>query len=197
MSSDLDLDDPTAVALTIFRAFRASRIEAALYGGLALAAYGEPRETRDADFAVVGVGGAHAIGALVGVGLNPVLTFDRVRFGGNLVSRIALVEGGGAAGLNVADLVEPRSPRFARAALKRAVTGSLRGTSIRVLSPEDFILFKVLSTRDRDLEDAATILRALGLQLERPLIVAEAAMLAAEIPDHDVAARLARLLTSG
>lgn len=197
MSSDLDLDDPTAVALTIVRAFRASRIEAALYGGLALAAYGEPRETRDADFAVVGVGGADAIGALVGVGLNPVVTFDRVRFGGNLISRIALVEGGGAAGLNVADLVEPRSPRFARAALERAVTGSLRGTSIRVLSPEDFILFKVLSTRDRDLEDAATIFRALGLQLDRPLIVGEAAMLAAEIPDHDVAARLARLLTSG
>lgn len=96
MSSDLDLADPTAVALTIFRAFRASRIEAALYGGLALAAYGEPRETRHADFAVVGVAGPDAIGALVGVGLNP------------------------------ADLVEPRSPRFARAALERAVTGSLR-----------------------------------------------------------------------
>jgi hypothetical protein len=162
MSSELDLADPTAVALAIFRALQASRIEAALYGGLALAAYGEPRETRDADFAVAGVGGPEAIRALAGAGLNPILTFDRVRFGGNLVSRIALVEGGGAGGLNVAGLVEPRSSRFARWALQRAVTGSLRGTSIRVLSPEDFILFKVLSTRERDLEDAATVLRSLG-----------------------------------
>ena len=49
----LDLDDPTAIALAIFRAALSDRrIEAALYGGLALAAYGEPRETRDADFAV-------------------------------------------------------------------------------------------------------------------------------------------------
>lgn len=107
------------------------------------------------------------------------------------------MEGGGAAGLNVADLVEPRSPRFAREALRRAITGSLRGTSIRVLSPEDFILFKILSTRDRDLEDAATIFRALGPELDRSLIVAEANMLAAEIPDHDVAARFARLPTGG
>ncbi|MBI2206830.1 MAG: hypothetical protein HYU41_23610 [Candidatus Rokubacteria bacterium] len=197
MSNGLNFDDPVAVALTVFRAFQASRIEAALYGGLALAAYGEPRETRDADFAVLGVGGAEAIGALAGAVLNPVLTFDRVRFGGNLISRIALVEGGGAAGLHVADLVEPRSPRFAREALRRAVTGSLRGMSIRVLSPEDFILFKVLSTRERDLEDAATIFRALGPQLDRSLIVAEANLLAAEIPDHDVVARLARLPTDG
>ena len=49
----LNLDDPTAVALAIFRTFSTRRIETALYGGLALAAYGEPRETRDADFAVV------------------------------------------------------------------------------------------------------------------------------------------------
>lgn len=193
MSSDLNLDDPVAVALTIFRAFRASRIDAALYGGLALAAYGEPRETRDADFAVVGVAGADGIEALAHASFTPVLTFDRVKFGGNLVSRITLLEGGGSAGLNVADLVEPRSARFAREALRRAITGSLRGTAIRVLSPEDFILFKILSTRDRDLEDAATIFRAMGPQLDRSLIAAEADMLAVEIPDHDVAARLARV----
>ena len=192
MSSEVDLGDPTAVALAIFRGLQAHRIDAALYGGLALAAYGEPRETRDADFAVAGVGGPEVVEALTAAGFNPMLTFDRARFGGNLVSRIALVEGGGAAGLNVADLVEPRSPRFARAALQRALTGSLRGSSIRVLTPEDFILFKVLSTRDRDLEDAAAICRALADQLDRSLIAVEGAALAAEIPDHDVAGRLSR-----
>jgi hypothetical protein len=149
----LDLDDPTAVALTIFRTFAARRIEAALYGGLALAAYGEPRETRDADFAVVGLSGAAAAEALATIGVVPIVALDRVRFGGLLMSRITLAEGGGRTGLNVLDLVEPRSARFARAALERAVTGSLRATAIRVLSPEDFVLFKLLSTRDRDLED--------------------------------------------
>jgi hypothetical protein len=175
----LDLDDPTAVALTIFRALSARRIETALYGGLALAAYGEPRETRDADFAVVGA--------------RLALAMDRARFGGLLITRITLAEGGGRAGLNMVDLVEPRSPRFAAEAIERGVTGSLRGVAIRVLSPEDFVLFKLLSTRDRDVEDAATLLRAPDLPLDRAFIDAEARRLGAEIPDHDVADRLARI----
>ena len=193
MSSGLDLGDPTAVALAAFRALHSAGIEAALYGGLALAAYGEPRETRDADFAVVGVPGPEALTALKQAAHQSTLSFDRMPFGGNMVSRIALVEGGGAAGLNVVDLVEPRSPRFARAAQGRAITGALRQVSIRVLAPEDFVLFKILSTRDRDLEDAATVLRTLGVQLDRSLIEAEVHTLAIEIPDHDVAGRLARL----
>jgi hypothetical protein len=193
----LNLDDPTSVALAIFRTFAARRIEAALYGGLALAAYGEPRETRDADFAVAGLGGGAAADALTAIGVQPVLALDRVRFGGLLISRITLAEGGGRTGLNVVDLVEPRSARFAGAALKRAVTGRLRDEAIRVLSPEDFVLFKLLSTRERDLEDAATVLRAPGLALDLSLIDAEAVRLAGEIPDHDVTGRLARLRAQG
>jgi hypothetical protein len=189
----LDLDDPTAVALAIFRALSARGIESALYGGLALAAYGEPRETRDADFAVAGLTGPSAVTALAGLGVELVLALDRVRFGGVLISRITLAEGGGRAGLNVLDLIEPRSARLASDALERAVTGSLRGTAIRVLSPEDFLLFKLLSTRDRDLEDAATVLAASDLRLDRVFIDAEVSRLAAEIPDHDIAGRWARL----
>jgi hypothetical protein len=189
----LDLDDPTAVALAIFRVLTSRRIDAALYGGLALAAYGEPRETRDADFAVVSVAGAAVAEALTTLGVRPILALDRARFGGLSISRITLAEGGGRTGLNVVDLVEPRSVRYASAALQRSVTGSLRGTGIRVLSPEDFVLFKLLSTRDRDLEDAITVLRAPDLPLDRAVIDAEAVRLAAEIPDHDVVGRLARL----
>ena len=68
---------------------------------------------------------------------------------------------------------------------------------IRVLSPEDFVLFKLLSTRDRDLEDAGSVLRAADLPLDRSFIDAEAVRLAAEIPDHDVIGRLARLNAPG
>jgi hypothetical protein len=193
----LDLDDPIAIALAIFRALSDRGIEAALYGGLALAAYGEPRETRDADFAVVALTGAVAAEALTDLGVWPVLALDRAHLGGLLVSRITLAEGGGRAGLNVVDLVEPRSTRFAAGALERAVTGALRGVPIRVLSPEDFVLFKLLSTRDRDLEDAGTVLRATDLSLDRSFIDAEAARLAAEIPDYDVIGRLARLNAPG
>lgn len=197
MSSELDLGDPTAVALAAYRALLSAGIEAALYGGLALAAYGEPRETQDADFAVVGIPGSEAVAALRRAAPESTLSFDRRPFGGNLVSRVALVEGGGATGLNTVDLVQPRSSRFARAALDRAITASLRQVSIRVLAPEDFVLLKILSTRDRDLEDAASVLGALGPQLDRALIGAEVRALAIEILDHDVAGRFARLPAPG
>ncbi len=69
----------------------------------------------------------------------------------------------------------------------------LRGQAIRVLSPEDFVLFKLLSTRERDVEDARTVIRAADLPLDQAFIDTEAERLAAEIPDHDVAARLRRV----
>lgn len=49
----MDLNDPTTVALLAADAFEATGRAYALYGGLLTAAYGEPRETRDADLAVV------------------------------------------------------------------------------------------------------------------------------------------------
>jgi predicted nucleotidyltransferase len=73
------------------------------------------------------------------------------------------------------------------------MTGRLRGQPVSVVSPEDFILLKALSTRERDLEDAATVVRALGEAIDRRLVEAEGATLATEIPDHDVAPRLARI----
>ena len=117
----LDLDDPTAVALAIFRALSDRRIEAALYGGLALAAYGEPRETRDADFAVAALAGAAAAEVLSSIGVKTVLALDRARFGGLLISRVALAEGGGRAGLNVVDLVVAARSTYREYASRAAI----------------------------------------------------------------------------
>jgi hypothetical protein len=117
----LDLDDPNDVLVASVRAPSRAGIEALVYGGLALATYGEPHETRDADLAVSGV----------------TATSDK----------------------------------------------------LAIVSPEDFVLLEVLSTRDRDLEDARTVLRALAGRLDTDLIADEAATLAVEIADHDVLGR--------
>lgn len=189
----LDLDDPIAVLLATVDAFRAAGLEGAAYGGLALAVYGEPRETKDADFAVATVRGEAARDALIAAGLDAEVTFDRVRFGGNYVTRITLYPGQDVTGLNTVDLVEPISPAFAAAAMTRALEGSLRGRTLRVLSPEDFILFKALSTRERDAEDAAAVVKALGTRLDRPLLEREGVSLVKAITDFDVASRLTRI----
>lgn len=87
----MDLNDPTTVALLAADAFEAASHRYALYGGLLTAAYGEPRETRDADLAVIDVSAAQARHALEATGLRTLLTFENVAFGGLMLSRLTLV----------------------------------------------------------------------------------------------------------
>ena len=184
----LNLDDPSEVALAAAAAFERAGHEVALYGGLALATYGEPRETLDADLAVatVTVEAGHA--ALSAAGIDGIIAFSAIRFGGLTIGRISLVGGGK---LNMIDLVTPRSPRYAALVMQRALRGSLDGQELRVVAPEDFILLKVLSTREKDLEDARTVVEALRGRLDEEVVQSEADLLANEITDHDVRGRFA------
>jgi hypothetical protein len=101
----IDLDDPIALLLAAAAALERSGAECAAYGGLVLGMYGEPRETRDADFAVTGVDVERARLALADLGVDVVIAFSSVRFGGCDVSRLSLVGGGQ---VNTVDLVVPR-----------------------------------------------------------------------------------------
>lgn len=196
----MDLNDPTTVALLAAEAFEAEGLRYALYGGLLTAAYGEPRETRDADLAVVDLGVERARAALEGTGLSVLVAFKDTVFGGLSVSRLTLLPAstesgsvGASTGLNTIDLVQPRSPRYAALAVQRAVSSTLRSQSLRVLTLEDFILFKVLSTRDRDIEDARAAITRSQASLDRGLLDAERATLVDELPDVDIAGRWAAI----
>ena len=186
----LDLDDPTSVVLAAVAAFDAAGTQVLVYGGMALAMFGEPRETRDADLvSAVSAEVGHA--ALSATGVMTVITFAKVRFGGLTISRLTLL---GDGKLNVVDLIAPRSERYRMGLMERRMTGNLDGQELGVVSPEDFILLKVLSTRDRDIEDARTVVTALSGRLDLAAMNCEAAQLVAEIPDHDIAARYARVM---
>ncbi|MEO8379829.1 MAG: nucleotidyltransferase [Acidobacteriota bacterium] len=189
----IDLDDPVGLMLVAAAALERSGAECAAYGGLALGMYGEPRETRDADFAVTGVDLERARLALTDLGVEVVIAFSSVRFGGCDVSRLSLV---GGSQVNTVDLVTPRSPRFAANIFRRAVTGSLRGHQIRATSPEDFVILKVLATRERDLEDAQSVIDTQRTRLDQSLIRTEIQHLIEEVPDHDIRGRFARLSTT-
>jgi hypothetical protein len=186
----IDLDDPIALMLVAAAALERTGAECAAYGGLALGMYGEPRETRDADFAVTGVDIERARLGLADLGVEVVIAFSNVRFGGCDVSRLTLM---GGSQVNTVDLVVPRSLRFAENVLRRAVTGSLRGHDIRAISPEDFVILKVLSTRERDLEDARSVIETQQTRLDQALIRGEIEQLIDEIPDHDIRGRFGRL----
>jgi Nucleotidyl transferase of unknown function (DUF2204) len=186
----IDLDDPIALMLAASVALTRAGIEAAAYGGLTLGMYGEVRETRDADLAAAGVNAEVARRGLEEIGVLVVTAFADIQFGGCMLTRLSLVGGGQ---LNTVDLVTPRSPRYAAAMLSRAVSGSLRGQELRVVSPEDFVILKTLATRDRDLEDARSVLEKQRGRIDETLIEQEIAALSAEITDHDILGRFAKL----
>ena len=149
---------------------------------------------RALELAVAGVSTAQCEAALRAAGFDVILAFDGMRFGGQFVSRLTLI-GGEAGSLNTADLVEPRSSRYAHEVLARSLTGSLRQVPLQVVSPEDFVVMKVLATRERDLEDAVTVVRSLASRIDMELIEHELKALAIEIPDHDVMGRWQRART--
>lgn len=106
----MNLDDPVAVALRVAALLERAETPYALYGGLAVAAYGAPRETKDADLAVVAAD-AGALAELLGRdGVRATVAFERVRFGGLWIGRVTLLGGPDEPGLNTVDLVEPASP---------------------------------------------------------------------------------------
>lgn len=203
-SARVNLNDPTTVALLAADALHGTGHRYALYGGLLTAVYGEPRETRDADVAVVNLTANEAARALRPFDVRAAVAFDRVDFGGLTLSRLTIMgptpgEAPASSGLNTIDLVRPRSLRYAALAVDRAVTTSLRGHEIRLLTLEDFILFKVLSTRDRDLHDAHAALARSRAALDRGLVLEEIAALSRELPDVDVTGRWTSVetMTSG
>lgn len=190
----VNLNDPTSAALLAAEAVERTGGEYALYGGLLLAAYGEPRETRDVDLAVASLDADQVRRALNDMGFTGERNFEGVVFGGLVVDRITLLGSDDDLGLNTIDLVRPRSARFARSAIERAPRAPLRDRTVNVLSPEDFIVFKILSTRDRDLDDANSVLRRNGEKLDHAAIEKEIGLLATELPEVGVRERYDRLV---
>lgn len=187
----MDLTDPTTAALLVAEALEQAGTRHALCGGLLLAAYGEPRETRDVDVAVATARAADAASALRALGVSTAAGFDGVVFGGLEVDRLTLLGGDEDLGLNTLDLVRPRSARYRSIALDRSMRAPLRDRELSVLTPEDFVLFKLLSSRDRDLADADSVLKRGGQRVDLRLIDREVEVLAGEITDHDIAGRWA------
>lgn len=59
------------------------------------------------------------------------------------------------------------------------------------------MILKVLATRERDLEDAQSVIETHGTRLDEALIRVEIEELIEEIPDHDIRGRFATLSQSG
>lgn len=157
------IDDPSVLLIQTAQALRQAEIPVALYGGLANAAYGTPRETRDVDYVSQGLFIPKALECLEARYPDALRQFEREPFGGLYMTRITILdreETGGESRLahNLVDFLEPMDPDYTERLMGRVIQADFLANPIEVISPEDFVIVKVLSTRDRDLEDAVGVL---------------------------------------
>ena len=132
-----------------------------LIGGLAVSMWGEVRATLDADFSVwVEPGDLRRVVSEITARLHAIPSDPQVFVTASRV--LPVISSGGVR----ADLVFASLPNE-REVIARAVGKVIHGTNIRIASVEDLIWMKLISERQKDIEDARRLLRRFARTLDR------------------------------
>ncbi len=133
-----------------------------LIGGQAVLLHGDPRLTQDIDL-TLGVGPARwpeIAGACDEIGLDPLP--DPI--GPFVTSTFVLPSMDRATGVRV-DLIFSTTPYEAQA-IDRAVRVEVGGTAVPFVTAEDLIIHKLFAGRPRDVDDAQSVVRRKGPDLD-------------------------------
>ena len=151
-----------------------------LIGGLAVAAWGEPRSTLDVDLAV------WADASQVPAAVDCLCARFRSRTANPLQfvesTRVLPLECASGIRLDIVFGVLP----LQHEAIRRSVTKSIAGKNIPVASVEDLILMKLVSERRKDLDDARGLLRRFGPTLDRAYLLPKLEELAEALARPDI-----------
>ncbi len=143
------------------RRLYAAAIPSIVIGGVAVAVWGEPRVTRDVDLKVrLGRDEAERLLTILAPDYIPLLPDPRAA-----LRQQAMVFVQDTAGVRL-DLLLADTP-YDVLAIQRGRDIELQpGVTLRVCSPEDLVIYKLISTRLRDHEDAQGIIRRQGSKLD-------------------------------
>ncbi len=149
------MSDPRSVFLAAVEAAESGPFPYMLYGGLAAGLWGEPRYTEDVDI-VLFIPERDALrflraAAKAGFAVDESLAIQQLQVSG--WARLPL---GGEKSPWHLDITLGDSP-FDRSALARRRQVTLFGKQAWVASPEDVVIYKLVSGRDRDLMDVRQI----------------------------------------
>lgn len=134
-------------------------------GGIAVSIWVAPRATVDLDF-VIGLNEEDLPSFIEKAKREGLIIFDPKPMQFRRMKLFRMFLQGKEAELLMLDFILTDSDFF-RESLKRAVTIPLEGTDIKVASPEDLILLKLLSGRGQDMVDAENIIRMRRDALDR------------------------------
>jgi Nucleotidyl transferase of unknown function (DUF2204) len=146
--------------------FLGEGIPSIVIGGVAVAVWGEPRVTRDVDLKVLlGRDEAEHLLEILSPDYYP-LVKNPMEF----LRKQALVFVRDHAGTRI-DLLLADTPYDIKAIQRGQDVEIQNGISIRVCSPEDLIIYKLISTRSRDHEDAGSVVQRQGNLLDEEYIL--------------------------
>lgn len=149
------------------------RIPYMVIGGIANLAWGVPRTTRDIDVTLWVPGQEEATTTALCAAFE-VLVKDPQGF--VVQTRVLPLK---VEGFKV-DVIFGLLP-YEESAVRRARFVEMAGLSVRVASPEDLVLHKIISDRPRDIEDVRGIVEVQGRRLDRPYLDARVLALALEL----------------
>ncbi|MGE5224205.1 MAG: hypothetical protein ACM3PY_17345 [Omnitrophica WOR_2 bacterium] len=141
-------------------------IPSIVIGGMAVAAWGEPRLTRDVDLKVLlGRQDADQLLAVLSTNYKPLVPNPR-----ETLRRQALLFIQDSLGTRL-DLLLADTPYDVTAIQRGRDVEVQPGVMIHLCSPEDLIIYKLISTRLRDHEDAKGVVRRQGETLDDKYII--------------------------
>ncbi len=144
----------------------AAGLQSMVIGGLAVSVWGEPRVTRDVDVKVLlQRESAQRLLDALSAGYTPLHSEPL-----NSLRRQALLFVRDGAGTRL-DLLLAETAFDEVAILRARLVEAPGGFSVRVCSPEDLLIYKLIATRPRDHEDARGIVRRQGDKLDDAYIV--------------------------
>lgn len=151
------MSDPRSVFLAAIGAAESGPFPYVIYGGLAAALWGEPRYTEDVDL-VLFIPERHAFkflraAAKAGFAVDEDLAIQQIQVSG--WARLPLAEAKSPWHL---DLTLGDSP-FDKSALERKKEVVLFDRKVWVASPEDVVVYKLVSARERDVLDITGIVK--------------------------------------
>lgn len=165
-------------------------IASIVIGGVAVAAWGEPRVTRDVDLKIQ-LRRQDADRLLTMLSTNYSMLLPNP---GEALRKQALLFIQDKLGTRL-DLLLAETP-YDEAAIQRGREFEIEpGTSFRVCSPEDLIIYKLISTRLRDHEDASSVVRRQGNALDDLYVIGWLEQFERALDDSTLISKYRRLRT--
>ncbi|HKJ21691.1 MAG TPA: hypothetical protein VKA13_01265 [Gammaproteobacteria bacterium] len=183
--------DPMALVVETANALTQASLHCGLYGGMALAAYGNAREAPDAAYVCRETDLSPALTALHALYPDALPGQAATLPTGRREQSLLIPNGSGqqAQRFGTVTFVTHIDNHYMARMMHRCIDTRLLGIPMTFISPEDFLVLNVLSDSVHDIEDAISVLFTYPQTIDRALVVQELRSLVDRFPEAAILQR--------